>query len=91
VEKGVGESDDRVVEAEGVNGCQVGEEVGIKVGAGVRVEVKVGVRVARLLPSANDNEKPPRSKPIETRAMVIPSNSCRKFFIAVSLQEPLPK
>jgi hypothetical protein len=91
VGNGVGESNDGVVETEGVNGCQVGEEVGNKVGVGVGVGADVEVEVAMLLPSANDNEKPPSSKPIEARAMIIPRSSCRKIFIAGSLQRPLPK
>ena len=91
---GVGESTEGVVESVvdsvGVMGCQVGEELGIKVGTGVGVAGGVAVEVAMRLPSANDNEKPPSSKPIEARAISIPVNSCRKLFIAVSLQIPLP-
>ena len=85
VGSGVGESCKGVVETEGVNGSQVGEEVGVKLGVGVAVEV------AMLFPSARDSDKPPRSKPIEARAMMIPRNSCDKFFIASSLQTTLPR
>ena len=82
----VGEFSEGVMKAEGVTNCPVGEEVGRKVGEGVGVEVEV----ARLFPSANESEKPPRSKPIETRAIMIPTNTCRKFFIVWSLEASLP-
>jgi hypothetical protein len=82
--KGVAETED-VVMVVGVNGNQVGDEVGVK------VRVVVGVAVARLFPSASESERPPRSKPIETRAMTIPRNTCLKIFIAVSLQATLPR
>ena len=87
LEKGVGVNSKGVVEAEGVNACQVGEAVGIKVRVGVAVEVEV----ALLFPSARDNEKPPRSKPIEARAMKIPRSICHRFFISGSLQATLPR
>ena len=86
----VGESTKVVEKAEGVKSCLVGEEVGVKVGVGVGVEVRVGVNVAMLFPSASESEKPPSSKPIEARAMKIPRNTCRKLFIASSLQATLP-
>jgi len=76
----------QVGEEVGVNGCQVGEEVGVKVG----VEVGLDVEVALLFPSANESDKPPSSKPIEARAMMIPRNTCRKFFIASFLQATFP-
>ena len=87
VGNGVGESGKGVVKAEGVNTCQVGEEVGIKVGVAVGTEVEV----AMLFPSTSESEKPPRSKPIEARATTIPKNTCRKFFIANSLQATLSR
>jgi hypothetical protein len=90
VGSGVGESSEDVVETDGVNGFQVGEEVGIKVGVAVGVEVAVEVEVAMLFPSASESEKPPRSKPIEARATRIPVNNCCKFFIAGSLQAAPP-
>ena len=92
VGNGVGESNEGVVKTEGVvkakdvNNCRVGEEVGIKVGVAVGTEVEV----AMLFPSTSESEKPPRSKPIETRAIMIPTNTCRKFFIVWSLEASLP-
>ena len=93
VGNGVGESGKGVVKAEGVNTCQVGEEVGARVGVGVgtEVEMEVGVGEAMLFPSARESEKPPRSKPIEARAMIIPRSTCHKIFIAGSLRSPLRK
>ena len=93
VGNGVGESGRGEVEADGVNTCQVGEEVGAKVGVGVGavVTVDVGVAVAMLFPSASESEKPPRSKPIEARAMTIPRNTCCKFFIVGSLRQPFQR
>jgi len=93
VGNGVGESNEGVVKTEGVvkakdvNNCRVGEEVGIKVGVAVGTEVEV----AMLFPSTSESEKPPRSKPIEARATTIPKNTCRKFFIANSLQATLSR
>ena len=87
VGSGVGESSEGVVETEGVNGCQVGEDVGNKVRVGVEVEIEV--EVAAVFPSAKESEKPPRSKPIETKAMRIPVITCRKIFMAGSLQPAL--
>jgi len=84
VGSGVGESSEGVVEIEGGSGCQVGEEVGIRVGVGVGVDDKVAV--AMLFPSASESEKPPRSKPIEARAIRTPMNNCRKFFMVGFLQ-----
>ena len=81
---GVGESSEGLVETEGVNGSHVGEEVGIKVGVGV--EVGMEVEVAMLFPSASESAKPPRSKPIEARAIRTPMNNCRKFFMVGFLQ-----
>jgi hypothetical protein len=90
VGNGVGESGKGEVEADGVNTCQVGEEVGARVGVGVgaevAVEVEVGVAVAMLFPSASESEKPPSSKPIEARAMTIPRNTCCKIFIVGSIR-----
>jgi hypothetical protein len=93
VGKGVGESSEELEKAEGVNGCIVGEEVGVKVGVcvGVRAEVKVEFEEAILLPSASESEKPPRSKPTEASAMMIPRNTCRKLFTASSLRATLPR
>jgi hypothetical protein len=71
VRDGVGES------VEGVNGCKVGEYVGVR--------VCVGTRVVLMFPSTRESEKPPRIKPMEARAMMIPRNTCHKFFIASSL------
>jgi hypothetical protein len=88
---GVGESSEGVGEVEGVNGSLVGEEVGGKLGGCVGVKVELEVEVAILLPSASESEKPPRSKPIEARAMRIPRNTCCKFFTASSLQAVLPR
>jgi hypothetical protein len=98
VGNGVGESIEGLVKAEGVNGRKVGEVVGVKVGVAVGVDVGVAVRAdveadvegALLFPSARERDKPPRSKPIETRAMKIPRNTCRKFFIPIFLQATLP-
>ena len=84
VGSGVGEPGKGVVETEGVNGCQVGDAVGINVEVGVGVEVEVAV--ATLFPSASESEKPPKSKPIEVMAIRMPANNCRKFFMAGSLQ-----
>jgi hypothetical protein len=87
VGNGVGETSGGLVKAEGVNGCQAGEEVGIKVGVGVGAEMEV----VMLFSSTSESEKPPKSKPIEARAMMIPRNTCRKFFIASSLRATLPR
>ena len=84
---GVGESNKGGVGTEGVNGFQVGEDVGVKLGAGVEVKVEV----AMLFPSARDSDKPPSSKPIEARAIRIPRNTCDKFFIAGSFQATFPR
>ena len=91
--EGVGESSEELVKAEGVNGCIVGEEVGVKVGVsvGVGAEVEVEFEEAILLPSANESEKPPRSKPTEASAMMIPRNTCRKLFTASSFRATLPR
>jgi hypothetical protein len=95
VGNGVGVSGKGEVEADGVNTCQVGEEVGTKlgvvVGAEVAVEVRVAVVVAMLVPSARESEKPPSSKPIEARAMNIPRSTCHKFFIVGSLRSTLQR
>ena len=84
---GVGESSEGVLMAVGVLGCQVGEEIGVMVGVGVGAEVEV----VMLFPSASESEKPPSSKPIEARAMIIPKNTCHKFFTAGSLRATLPR
>ena len=81
---GVEETTEGMLDAGGVNGCQVGDGVDVRVGAGV------GVNVAALFPSACESKMAPRSRPIETMAMMIPRNTCRKFCIANSLQAPLP-
>jgi len=93
VGEGVGESREELVKAEGVNGCIMGEEVGVKVGVGegAEVEVEVEFEEAILLPSASESEKPPRSKPTEARAMMIPRNTCRKLLTASSLRATLPR
>ena len=88
VEDGVAESNTGVMETEREVGCQVGEEVGIS----VRVAVGVAVEVALIVfPSASESEKPPSSKPIEARAMMIPRNTCRKLLTASSLRATLPR
>jgi hypothetical protein len=86
----VGDSNDGLVKADGVNGCQVGEEVGVSVGDAEGVAVEVVVEVALLFPSARESDKPPSSKPIEARAMMIPRNTCRKFFITSFLRATFP-
>ena len=93
VGNGVGEFNEAAVGSEGVNFCKVGEEVGIKVevGVGVGAEVEVEFEEAILLPSANESEKPPRSKPTEASAMMIPRNTCRKLFTASSFRATLPR
>jgi hypothetical protein len=91
VGEGVGESREELVKAEGVNGCIMGEEVGVKVGVGEGAEVEVEFEEAILLPSASESEKPPRSKPTEARAMMIPRNTCRKLLTASSLRATLPR
>ena len=88
VEDGVAESNTGVMETEREVGCQVGEEVGVWVRVAVGVAVEVAVRV---FPSASESEKPPSSKPIEAKAMIIPKNTCRKFFIASSLEAILAR
>jgi hypothetical protein len=77
VKDGVGEL------TEGVNGCKVGELEG--------VSVNVGNRLMVLFASARESEKPPMIKPMEARAMRIPRNTCREFFIAGSLQAIPPR
>lgn len=60
-----------------MHGCQAGEEVGGK--------VRVGVGFVASLPSARDSERPPRIKPMEARAIMIPPSICHRFFILVLL------
>jgi hypothetical protein len=90
VGKGVGDSNEVLVEADGVNGCKVGDEVGVNVGDGVGDGEGVDVEVALIFPSSNESEKPPNSKPIEARAMIIPRNTCCKFFITGFLRATFP-
>lgn len=88
--KAVGDSNDGLVNAGGVNGCPVGEEFGVNVGDFVREGVGVAEEMTLIFPSASESEKPPSSKPIETRAMKIPRNTCCKFFITGFLQATFP-
>jgi hypothetical protein len=63
--------------AEGITGSGV---------AGLVVTwVCVGAKMDVMFPSVRESEKPPRSKPMEARAIMIPRNTCRKFFITCSL------
>ncbi len=52
-----------------------------------RVVPDVGVRVsveAGKFASAMESEKPPRTRKMETSAMITPRMACRRLFIAVS-------
>jgi hypothetical protein len=66
-----------------MDGCKVGDEVG--------VWEWVGAGLVDNFPSARESEKPPRIKPMEATAMIIPWNTCHTFFIISSLQATLPR
>ena len=68
---------------EAVNGCKVGEMVG--------VSVRGEAGLAKMFPSASESEKPPKIRPVEARATSIPRKTCRKFFTASPLQTTLPQ
>jgi hypothetical protein len=71
------------------NGCQVGEEVGEEVGG--KVAVGAGASVVVIFPSARDSERPPKRRPTEARAIMIPRSACHKFFIIGSLLATLAR